>query len=66
MYFTYFFSRYSYITSMLNREIEPKHLGWIARSMYEWEGSIADELELTSADVAKIKKKHQNELNLQA
>lgn len=44
----------------------PKHLGKIADSMPEWEGRIADELDLSPADVAAIKKKHPNELNLQA
>ena len=42
-----------------------KHLGKIADSMSEWEGRIADELGLTSADVATINKKHPNELHLQ-
>ena len=42
-----------------------KHLGQIADSMSEWEGSIAEELGLTSANVACIKKKYPNELNLQ-
>ena len=44
----------------------PKHLGQIADSMYEWEGSIAEELGLTLADVAEIKKKHACEIKLQA
>ena len=43
----------------------PKHLGQIADSMSEWEGSIAEELGLTSANVACIKTKYPNALNLQ-
>ena len=42
-----------------------KHLGQIADSMYEWEGSVAEELGLTPADVAAIKVKHPGELRLQ-
>lgn len=42
-----------------------KHLGRIADSMSEWEGRIADELDLTPADVAAIKAKYPNELKLQ-
>lgn len=59
-------TQYSYRISTLNREIEPKHLGRIANLMSQWEGIIADELELTSADVSTIKGRHQNELPLQA
>ena len=33
----------------------PRHLGQIADSMNEWEGPIANQLELTPADVAAIK-----------
>lgn len=44
----------------------PKHLGQIADSMAEWEGKIADKLELTEADVAGIKKKHPSNLKLQS
>ena len=33
----------------------PRHLGQIADSMSEWEGPIANQLELTSADIAAIK-----------
>lgn len=43
----------------------PKHLGQIAESMYEWEGRVADELGLTTADVAKIKEKHDKNKELQ-
>ena len=42
-----------------------KHLGQIADAMYEWEGPIAEQLELTRADVAAIKTEHQNKLRLQ-
>ena len=44
----------------------PKHLGQIADSMYEWEGPVADELGLTQADVANIKTKYPNQMDLQA
>ena len=43
-----------------------KHLGRIADSMSAWEGKIADELDLAPADVEAIKRKHPNELKLQA
>ena len=42
-----------------------KHLGQIADFMSEWEGRIAESLELTSADISNIKLKHPNELSLQ-
>jgi hypothetical protein len=42
-----------------------KHLGQIADAMYEWEGPIAEQLELTRADVAAIKTEHPNKLRLQ-
>ena len=42
-----------------------KHLGVIADAMCEWEGPIAEQLELTRADVAAIKTKHPGELRLQ-
>ena len=57
--------------SQLDKEIDAdnngvlKHLGQIADSMTEWEGRISEKLQLTPADVAKIQKKHPNELNLQ-
>lgn len=41
------------------------HLGLIADSMYEWEGSVAEQLNLTQSDIAAIKKKHPNDLHLQ-
>lgn len=43
-----------------------KHLGQIAMSMDTWEGQVADQLCLTTANVAQIKKKHPEELQLQA
>ena len=42
-----------------------KHLGQIADAMYEWEGSVAEQLEMTRADVATIKTKYPGELRLQ-
>ena len=42
-----------------------KHLGQIAESMYEWEGPVAEQLGLTPADIAAIKKEHPGELKLQ-
>jgi hypothetical protein len=43
-----------------------RHVGQIAELMVEWEGLIADELELTPADVADIKTKHPQKLKLQS
>ena len=42
-----------------------KHLGQIADSMAEWEGRIAEELNLTPADVASIRTRYPNDLDLQ-
>ena len=42
-----------------------KHLGQIADAMYEWEGAVAEQLNLTEADIAAIKMKHPGELKLQ-
>ena len=42
-----------------------KHLGHIADAMYEWEGPIDEQLELTRADVAAINTKYPSELKLQ-
>ena len=42
-----------------------KHLGEIADSMYEWEGPVAEHLDLTPADVAAIKTEYPNKLRLQ-
>jgi hypothetical protein len=41
------------------------HLGQIADKMSEWEGPIAEQLGLISADVEDIKLKHPNKLKLQ-
>ena len=41
------------------------HLGKIADAMYDWEGGVAEALELTPVEVASINKKHSNELQLQ-
>ena len=49
----------------MNEVITPKHLGRIADIMCEWEGRIADELELSEADVSAIIAKHPRELKLQ-
>lgn len=43
----------------------PKHLGKIADFVYEWEGKVADELELTKTDVNSIKLLHKDRLDLQ-
>ena len=42
-----------------------KHLGQIAESLDEWEGSVAEQLGLTPADVAEIKTAHPFNLKLQ-
>ena len=42
-----------------------KHLGQIADAIYEWEGPISEQLELTKADIAAIKTEHPNKLRLQ-
>ena len=42
-----------------------KHLGQIADAMYKWEGRIAEELELTDTDTAKIKTEYPKQLELQ-
>ena len=41
------------------------HLGQIADNMSEWEGPIAERLDLTRADVQDIKTKHPTKLRLQ-
>ena len=50
---------------VLDTDVVPKHLDQIADSMYEWEGTVAEQLDLTSVDVAVIKMKHPGELKLQ-
>lgn len=52
--------------SLSTAEVQLRHLGQIAESMIEWEGLIADELELTPADVEDIKTKHPQSLKLQS
>ena len=42
-----------------------KHLGQIADSMCEWEGPVAEQLDLTPAEIAAIKVKHPGELKPQ-
>ena len=42
-----------------------KHLGQVADTMTEWEGKIAEELQLSVADVAAIKAEHPTKLKLQ-
>ena len=42
-----------------------KHLGQIAEKMYEWEGPVAEQLDLTQADIADINVKHPNKLRQQ-
>ena len=49
----------------LDQVLSDGSLGKIADSMYEWEGPIAEQLELSPADVAAITKKHPGELKLQ-
>jgi hypothetical protein len=49
----------------MDTEVQDKHIGMIAASMSEWEGPIADELELTGHDIACIKEKYDKKLNLQ-
>ena len=44
---------------------EIKHIGPIADSMTEWDGTVGDALELTSADRENIREKHRGKLNLQ-
>lgn len=40
-------------------------LGTIADFMYEWEGKIAEELQLTKAQIEAIKTEYPGKLNLQ-
>jgi hypothetical protein len=42
-----------------------KDLGQIADTMYEWEGPVAEQLDLTRADIAAIKVKYPIDLKLQ-
>lgn len=52
-------------TTILDKEIGSNHCGQIAELMAEWEGRIADELNLTDTDVADIKHQYPRELKLQ-
>lgn len=52
-------------TTILDKEIGSSHRGKIAELMAEWEGRIADELNLTDTDVADIKHQYPRELKLQ-
>ena len=44
----------------------PKDLGQIADKIHRWEGQLSDELNLTQAEVARVKTKYPNDLQLQA
>ena len=44
---------------------EIKHIGPIADSMSEWDGTVGDALELTYADREDISEAHRGKLNLQ-
>ena len=50
---------------LLDAEVQEKHIGMIADSMSEWEGRIAEELELNQHDIACIKEKYDKKLDLQ-
>ena len=57
-----------YRVQRLDEVLDLEHGGvskQIADAMYEWEGPIAEQLELTRADVAAIKTEHPNKLPLQ-
>ena len=43
-----------------------RHLGRIADFMSEWEGRIAEELDLKSSDVSAIRTRYPGDLKLQA
>ena len=49
---------------LLDAEVQDKQIGMIADSMSEWEGRIAEELELSRSNIACIKKMHKR-LDLQ-
>ena len=42
-----------------------EQIGQIADFMYEWEGSVAEQLGLSRPEVAAIKKRYSEDLNLQ-
>ena len=66
------FTLYSFLRQKLDQVLDfgnggvPKDLGKIAECMCEWQGRIADNLGLTSADVAAITTKHPSDLRQQA
>ena len=62
--FTYNRQKLDLILDFENNGIS-KHLGQIADSMHEWEGSITEHLGLTRADVAAIKEEYPGKLKLQ-
>ena len=49
---------------LLDAEVQEKQIGMMADSMSEWEGCIAEELELNGSNIACIKEKHKR-LDLQ-
>lgn len=49
----------------MNEVISDKHIGRIADTMPEWEGSNADALDLTPTDVNAIKTEYSKKLKLQ-
>ena len=59
------------VATMLDKEIDsesdgvPKHLGQVADSMSEWEGPIAEALELSGPVVADIKCQWPKNLKMQ-
>ena len=46
-------------------QIIPKHLGRIAESMTDWEGDIADHLDLSESDRNDIRERNSREPKLQ-
>ena len=46
-------------------QLIPRHLGKMAESMTDWEGVIADHLDLSEPDRSEIKYKYPKELELQ-
>ena len=51
--------------TLVDAEVQEKHIGMIADSMSEREGRIAEELKLNGHDIAYIKEKYDKKLNLQ-
>ena len=48
-----------------NNIVSRQHIDQVADSISEWQGPVAEQLGLTSADIAAIKAKHPTELKLQ-